>query len=528
LPCYRTCISGTLNGTFQSKETDLDSEQSLALKPEFDAIPSVTEPNPSSIRKMDRSLLQSIAWNAASDWISQIFTWALFLITIRLLSPADFGLLALQVVLLPLVYTSSLGIGRAVVTLRELTDDQISQLNTVGLLLGLGSYALAAAAAVPVARFYKIPALVPVILVSSLGMIMGGSQLVSNGLMMKEMRFRELCTFNAIAAVVGAIFTVLFAWLRWRYWALIFGGMAGGMVRTILVFWARPHAYAFPRWNSIRQPLAFGRHCLVSSMASDVYESLDNFTAGRVLGPAALGLYGMAWTLANLPMEKVTSIVTTVIASYLAAIKDDLGALRRYIRNLTEGIALLTFPGCVGLGIVAREFVPVVLGHKWLGMTGPLEVLSIYAGLRSVVALIPKLLISMGNSRFVMWVDVVTLPVLGVAFYVGSHWGITGIAWGWVVAYPWVVLPLYRKAFAAIKMDVAEYLRSMRPALEGTIVMAIAVVSVKHALPGSWIVPVRLVLEILTGVLFYAATLWLRHQERMFAVVQMIKSARRS
>jgi teichuronic acid exporter len=505
----------------------LDSEQSLAVRPEFDAIPSVTEPDASPTQKMDRSLLRSIAWNAASDWISQFFTWACFLVTIRLLSPADFGLLALQVVLMPLAYTSSLGIGRAVVTLRDLTEDQISQLNTVGLLLGLGSYALAAAVAVPVARFYKIPALVPVILVSSLGMILGGSQLVSNGLMMKEMRFRELCTFNAVAAVVGAIFTLLFAWLRWRYWALIFGGMAGGMVRSILVFWARPHAYAFPRWSSVRQPLAFGRHCVVSSVASDAYESLDNLTAGRLLGPAALGLYGMAWTLANLPMEKVTSIVTTVIASYLSAIKDDLGALRHYIRNLTEGIALLTFPGCVGLGLVAHEFVPVVLGHNWLGMTGPLEVLSIYAGLRSVVALIPKLLISMGNARFVMWMDVVTLPVLGIAFYIGSHWGISGIAWGWVFAYPWVVLPLYRKAFAAIKMDIVDYLRTMRPALEGTIVMTIAVVSVRHELPGSWMVPLRLALEILTGSLFYVATLWLRHRERMFAVVQMIRSARR-
>lgn len=505
----------------------MDSEQSLALKPEFDAIPSVAEPDPSLTRKMDRSLIRSIAWNTASDWISQIFTWALFLITIRLLTPADFGLLALQVVLLPLAYTSSLGIGRAIVTLRELTEDQISQLNTVGLLLGLGSYALAAAAAVPVARFYKIPALVPVILVSSLGMIICGSQLVSNGLMMKEMRFRELCTFNALTAVVTAIVTVLLAWRGWGYWALIFGGMAGGILRATLVIWTKPHSYAFPSWHSVRQPLAFGRHVVVSTVASDTYESLDNFTAGRILGPAALGLYGMAWTLANLPMEKVTSMVTMVIATYLAAIKDDLWALRRYIRNLTEGISLLTFPGCVGLGLVAHEFVPVVLGPKWVGMTGPMEVLSIYAGLRSVVALIPKLLVSMGNSRFVMWVDLVTLPVLGLAFYTGSHWGITGIAWGWVVAYPWVVLPLYRKAFAAIKMNIVEYLRPLRPAFEGTVVMTIAVVSVRHALPGNWIVSLRFVLEILTGVLFYVTILWLRHRERVVAFVQMINHARR-
>ncbi|HLV87856.1 MAG TPA: lipopolysaccharide biosynthesis protein [Candidatus Sulfotelmatobacter sp.] len=505
----------------------MESEQSLALKPELDAMAGAAEPDPSPTKARDRSMLSSIAWNAASDWISQIITWTLFLVVLRILSPADFGLLALQVVLMPLGYTSSLGIGRAIVTLRDLTEDQISQLNTVGLMLGLGSYALAAAAAVPVARFYKLPALIPVILISSLGMIVGGAQLVSNGLMMKEMRFRALCTFNAISAVSASVFTFLFAWIGWKYWALIAGGMIGGAVRAALVFWSRPHAYAWPRWKSVRHPIAFGRNCVVSTAASDIYESLDNFTAGRVLGPGALGLYGMAWTLANLPMEKVTSMVTMVISGYLAEVKDDLAALRRYIRNLSESIALLTFPGCVGLGLVAHEFVPVVLGKKWLGMEGPLQVLSIYAGLRSVVALIPKLIVSMGNSRFVMWVDLVTLPVLGVAFYIGSHWGITGIAWGWVVAYPWVVLPLYRKAFASIHMGIVEYLRPLRPAVEGTIVMTIAVLSVRHALPGNWLVPVRLTVEVLTGVLFYAAILWLRHRERMLAFVQLIMSARR-
>jgi teichuronic acid exporter len=515
----------------------LDSEQGLALKSELDTRTSTTElessstqtgePDSSATQKMDRSLLNSIAWNAGSDWLSQIFTWALFLITIRLLSPSDYGLLALQVVLLPLGYTSSLGIGRAVVTLRELTEDQLSQLNGFGLLIGLGSYAVAAAAAVPIARFYRIPRLVPVILVSSLGLIITGAQLVSNGLMMKELRFRALCTFNALTAIVTAIMTVLLAWRGLGYWALIFGGMSGGILRATLVMWSRPHAFAFPHWSSIREPLKFSRNVVVSTMAGDIYESLDNFTAGRVLGPTALGLYGMAWTLANLPMEKVTSMVTMVISSYLSAVKDDLWALRRYIRNLTEGIALLTFPGCVGLGLVAPEFVPVVLGHKWIGMTGPMEVLSIYAGVRSVVALIPKLIVSMGNSRFVMRVDLMALPVLGLAFYTGSHWGITGIAWGWVVAYPIVVFPLYRKAFAAIEMNVVDYLRTLRPAFEGTLVMTIAVESVRHVLPGNWIVPVRLTLEVLTGIIFYGTFLWFRHRERVLAVVEMIKSARR-
>jgi len=266
---------------------------------------------------------------------------------------------------------------------------------------------------------------------------------------------------------------------------------------------------------------------VVSLLASDVYESLDNFTAGRVLGSGALGLYGIAWTLAHVPVEKVTSMVTMVVSSYLVAVKDDLGAVRRYLRNLTQGIALLTFPACVGLGLVAREVVLVVLGHKWEGAIGPLRVLSIYAAFRSIVALLPKVLWAFGDARFVMWNSLAMIFVLGPAFYIGSHWGITGIAWGWVAAYPWVVLFLYREVFAKIEMSVAEYIKSFYPALEGTILMALAVESAGYALPSSLSPLLRLVVKIAVGVVVYGGVLLLRHRQRVFAFVELAKSFRR-
>jgi len=476
---------------------------------------------------MDHSLFHSVAWNTIGDWTSQICTWAAFLVVLRFVGPADFGIVAMTVVLTPLVYTTTFGIGRAVVALRDLTDNQIAQLNTVGLLLGLGSFAVAAALAKPIAWFFKTPPLASVIVVSSTGFILTGAQLVSNGLMTKKMRFRPLSLLNGISAVVSAAVQLLLAWLGWGYWALVLGQLTANLVRCVPVLWMEPRAHAIPRWNSVKGPLAFGAHLVIFFLTSDVYESLDNLTAGRVLGSGALGLYGMAWTLAHVPVEKVTSMVTTVIVSYLVAVRDDLGAVRRYLRNLTQGIALLTFPACVGLGIVARECVLLVLGPKWEGAIGPLQVLSIAAAFRSIVALLPKVLVSFADARFVTWNSVATVLVLGPAFYIGSHWGITGIAWGWVVAYPWVVLFLYKEVFAKIEMGAAEYFGSLRPALEGTVVMALAVESVAYALPSNLSLLLRLVVKIAVGVSVYGGVLLLRHRQRVFALVELARSFRR-
>jgi PST family polysaccharide transporter len=249
---------------------------------------------------------------------------------------------------------------------------------------------------------------------------------------------------------------------------------------------------------------------------------LDNLTAGRVLGQTALGFYGLAWTLANVPLEKVTSLVTTVVPSYLAAVQNDHAALRRYLRTLSEAIALLTFPATIGLALVAHELVPLLLGHKWINMIPPLEILCLYAGFRSVMALVSNVLVAVGNARFVMWNHLAAVVILPIAFYIGSRWGTRGIAWGWVLAYPLVVMPVYRKTFQAIEMRVGEYLRALRPAIDGVLVMSIAVLGVKWAAHS--LHPLRLlVIEIAAGGLAYSAVLLLFHRPRVMVFSGFLK-----
>jgi len=280
--------------------------------------------------------------------------------------------------------------------------------------------------------------------------------------------------------------------------------------------------------TTLKAPLSFGWHILVSVIALSAYERLDNVTAGRVLGQTALGFYGLAWNLAYVPLEKVTSLVTSVIPTYLAAVQKEPESLRRYVRTLSEALALATFPATIGLGIVAREVVPVALGAKWIGVIAPLQVLSFYAAFRSIVAIIPKVLTAVGNARFVMWNDLRALVILPIAFYIGSRWGTAGIAWGWVAAYPLVAVPLYWKAFKMIKMPVATYLQALHPAIDGTLMMVLAVLALRWTLPPSWPAWSRLIVEVTLGGVAYFSTLMLLHRKRIMAFVGMAKSFRRA
>jgi len=472
---------------------------------------------------MDRSLIRSVAWNVAGDWGSQLFTWAAFLIVTRLLTPSDFGIASMAFVVLPVLqYLAGFGIPRTIVVMRNLTENQIAQLNTIAVAQGVFFFGLAAVMARPLATVFRMPQLAPALIVISVSLMAAGTQAVSVGLLGRDLRFKTMSLFGAMTALFSAFLTLLFAWLGWGYWSLILGSLLAGVFQSILLIRARPHHYAIPRMSSVREPLQFGGHLMVSSIILTFSHNLDDLIAGRQLGPSALGIYGIAWSLANVPLEKVTTMVTTVIPSYLAAVQNDLGAVRRYLRNLTEGLALLTFPACVGLALVARKFVGIVLGGRWQDAIAPLQILAVYAAFRSIVALLPKVLTAMGNPRFVMWNDLATLIVMGSAFYVGSNWGVAGIAWAWVVAYPLVVVPLYRKTFATVQMQLGEYVGCIRPALEGTIVMTVAVLSLQR-IPNR-IPPIgQLILETCAGAAVYAGILFLRHRERLMRFRQLVK-----
>jgi len=472
----------------------------------------------------DRLLVRSIAWSAASDWATQIFTWLAFLQVMRLLTPADFGIAGMAGILMPYMgQLTGLGLPRAVITIRDLTEDQLAQMNTLSLISATILLLFGVAIAKPFAAFFHTPALAPVFIVACGGLIMSALCAVPNARLAKEMRFRLLSVLTIVCTLTAAAATLIMALLGFGYWALVLGNMVSGVIKTIVIQWVRPTRLAWPRRNAIREPLRFGWQVSVSLIAMNSYQRLDNFVAGRVLGPAALGFYANAWELANVPIEKVASLVTTVIPSFLSAVQDQPAALRRYLRGLTETISMAAFPATVGLSLVAPDAVPLIFGHKWDGMIAPLQVLSLYAAFRAIVALLSKVLVAIQKVRFVMWNDLAALILLPIAFYIGSHRGTTGIAWAWVVVYPFIVLPLYRKTFRAIGMTLPEYFRALRPAVTGTLVMTGFVEVAKRSLNASQPLLLRLAIEVAVGALAYLGIVWLLHRDRVMAIFRAIK-----
>jgi O-antigen/teichoic acid export membrane protein len=465
---------------------------------------------------MDKHLLGGIAWTAGAKWASQILTWLCLLVVARLLEPRDFGVVGVAGVYLGLIAVfSEFGFGSAVITLRNLTVNEIAQINSFSVISGAVGFLVSCALALPMGRFFRSPELPAVIVVMSTNFLILGFKTVPCSVLQRDFRFKRLSIIDSSAAITQSLCVLLLAWLGRGYWALALGSVAGTVVATALTMASRPWGFERPRLKSVAHAVNLSRQVLVGRLTWIIYSDSDFLVAGRMLGTTALGAYTFAWNLATLPVEKVTALVGQVTPAFFSAHQTDYNALRRYLLSLTEAVSLVTFPATIGLGLVAPEFIGVFLGSRWSDAVAPLEILAFYGSIRTVSALLGPLLTALRETRFLMWTNIAAAVLMPLLFYVGSRWGPLGIACGWIVGYPFIVLPLYRKTFHRVGILFREYFVAIRPALNASLVMILAVVALKSAIPAGWPLYLRFGMEVVAGAAAYSIVLLVLHIDRL-------------
>jgi PST family polysaccharide transporter len=423
--------------------------------------------------------------------------------------------------------TTEFGLGVAIVALRDLRKEQIAQLHSVSIIIGALSLAVTAAAAQPVAAFFDSPRLVAVILALSTTFLISSLQVVPRGILRRNLEYRTLALVEGGQAIADVAATLLLAWLGFGYWALVLGNIVQKAFGSIALMVIKPWPLAVPRFREIEEALTFGWHMLMANLGYYTYSNADFLTIGKILGQAPLGAYNAAFTLSRMPAEKLTGIVLRVAPGIFSAVQKEPPKLRRYVRILTEGLSLLTFPALIGVGLVASEMVPVFLGDEWLGAIRPLQILSVGAALTSVSPIVPRVLNVIGDTRVLMRVNLVAAGVFLLGFFVGIRWGVSGVAVAWVVLQPTVVaLPILLRVRKRIGLTLRAYAAAFWPAVSGCLAMAGLVLTVKAYLIGQIDPGVLLAIEVAVGALAYCGVVLLFHRSRLDGLVKAVRLLR--
>ncbi len=475
---------------------------------------------------LDRSALFGAAWMGAAKWSTQLISWIGTVVVARLLSPADYGIVSMATVALGLLsLISEFGIGTTIVMQRDIQGSVLKQFNSVALLLGGASFAVAAAMAIPLGVFFRSDVLPWVIVAMATTFVINALQIVPAATLRRELRFRTLALIDVARGFLVPMGTVLFALAGFGYWALVGGGILSATVSTALTLINRRHGFSGPSWAGLRGKLQTSAQILVSRLAWYVYSSADLVIAGRRLGEGPLGEYTLAATVATMPTSKIFALLTDVTPSLFAAVQDDRDSLRRYFLNMTELLAFACFPVAIGLALVADDFVAVVLGSKWQGAAIPLMLLAACSTIRSITPLYGHLFLAVGQSRYSMWTALGTAVLLPIGFWVGSNWGTTGIAATWIVFFPILMLVTFARVRKILSLHSKDYVQSLRLGIDGSIAMGVVVYSLRH-----WLAIeeplMRLLVDVPAGAVAFAATTLVLHRTRINAIVEWFQRTR--
>jgi PST family polysaccharide transporter len=476
---------------------------------------------------LDVSLVRGLAWTGSAKLGVQLVSWVATIAVARFLAPSDYGLMQLCAVCLTVVgLVSELSIGLAVVTIRQLSAAQIAQLNGLSIGLGVASSAVTLAAAPLLGALFAAPELPGLVALLSPLFLLTALRTVPQSLLQREFRFRPLALVESSQGLIGALLTFLLAASGLGYLSLAIGRLCASAWWSAGVLAFRRHALAVPRLAPLREALRFSLDVFAAHLAWFAYSNLHFLIIGQLLGTSALGAFTIAWTLAHVAADRIAALLVGVVPSYLSALREDRAGLRRYFLGITQALAFAVVPLAWGTSLVARDFVPLVLGPRWLGAVGALEILPHYAAFFAISSLLPPILRVLGETRLCLLCNAATAVGMSLAVWLATPWGITGAAWAWLLVYPPLTAMLYARLLRHLELGTRDYLRALSPALSSGAAMALGVLACRALLSGA---PggLRLALEVAVGAAVYAGFAWTVHPERIRAFHALLRSALR-
>jgi PST family polysaccharide transporter len=485
-------------------------------------------PDTPSTQALDRSLVVGIGWTAVFRWGAQIVSWAAQLYAVRVLSPGDYGLLAMAMIPIGLArMVEDFGLDAVLVQDRSLSDQQLRRLAGFAVVLGICLAVLFSGLAPVAAHFFHQDELRTVIPALSLLFILDGLQVLPRALMQRELRFRGLAVVYGIQYVATSAALVALAATGAGYWALVLNTLIGSLAATVALMLLHPFGLSWPRgMRSIAGSLKSGWRVLVSRGAWYGYTNLDSTFIGRALGKDVLGVYALAQTVAKLLLEEITVLVSRVVPGVFSTVQHTPALLRRYFLLLTEAVSYPAFPIAVGTALTADRVVPVLLGEQWSAAIEPLRLLSVYWLFYAAQIVVSHVLVWTGRFRASMWLNLLALVVLPAAFLVGLRWGLPGVAWAWAIGFPLTTVPAFIIARPIMQMQWSEYFSALIPATTACAIMSVVVLLVRVVLPSALPPIAELAALAGAGAITYAAVLMLCFRPRLVAIVQIVRAVR--
>lgn len=380
-------------------------------------------------RSVQSKMARGAAWMMLFKLVERSLGLVSTLILVRLLAPADFGIMAMAFsFILVAELLTAFGFDIALIQRQDATEEHYHSAWTCNVLLGLTITVLMLATAWPIALFYGQPDVFWVVCALAIGPLIGGAENIGVVAFRKDLDFRKEFAFQLSRKIAGFVVAVPLAFWLHSYWALVAGTLASRLVGTVNSYWVHPFRPHFSL-SQVRALIGFSKWLLLNNIVGFLKERTSDFFIGRLHGPAALGLYNVSYEFANLPSTEMSAPINRALLPGFARLTSDRAALAGAYLNAMRMLALFAIPAAAGIFAVAEYFVPVVLGAKWLEATPMLKLLTINGALLFFHSSICAVLIGTGHPDRAVKTNSIYVVLMIAGFILFAGIGTLGVVY---------------------------------------------------------------------------------------------------
>ena len=378
---------------------------------------------------MGRTAAHGAAWLGMAQAFRVLLTFVSTAVLARLLTPGDYGLIAMTAPVFALIGVfSDLGLTSATIQARDLSPARSTAMFWLTVTVSLGLALLAVAAAPGVAWFYGDARAGLVTAAGAASLLVGGLSLQHSALLNREMRFATLSLIEVTGLVVTTATAIALALILHNYWALVLGTLAGVAVQSALTWYCSGFRPGAPRLAGIGDLARFGGHLTGFNLVNFLARNLDTVLVAHHAGPAQAGLYDRSYRLLTLPLQTINGPVTRLLQPMLSRLREEPARYRRMFLLALRAVVLASAPPALVVVALSGPVMSLLLGAKWL-QAGPIFFWLGLAGvLQPIANLLGVLFLTTGRPRALMHWSLATAPVTLGGFVLAIPYGAVGMA----------------------------------------------------------------------------------------------------
>lgn len=349
---------------------------------------------------------QGLLWGGLNSGIQQLVGLAFGIVLGRLLSPSDYGMMAM-ISIFSLVATAlqDSGFRTALTNIEHPKHEDYNSVFWFNIIMASSLYVILFLAAPLIGEYYHTPRVVPLCRYAFLSIVIASLGTAQSAYLFKHLRAKQQAEAGALAVILSSLTGVGMAFAGMAYWSLSTQGLVYVGINTLLQWHFSPwrpsiHGITFA---PVRRMFRFSCKILATTIMTHVNNNVLNILLGHYFTPRDTGNYNQAYQWNTKCYSLVQSMVAQVAQPVLVSLNGEEGRQKDVFRKMMRFTAFITFPLLFGFGLVAKEFIVTAIGEKWLASAQLIQILCLSGAAMPLSTLFSNMIISKGKSGTFFW-----------------------------------------------------------------------------------------------------------------------------